>query len=179
MKNFVTRSYQVRVQGRGSEWARIWITDDGCISIVSDYGNFGYWFGGPGCEFRKFLTRCGDDYLANKFADGERDLDQEATSKAARKLVLDARRSRGIGRELARREWDYVKQVDWSSEYDYCKWYFEETKLVDCAVSDVLTYIIPNRVTYFLKVLWPLFVEQLKAELAREALHTHHLEFED
>ncbi len=179
MKNFVTRSYQVRVQGRGSEWARIWITDDGCISIVSDYGNFGYWFGAPACEFRMFLMGCGDDYLARKFAAGEEELDSHATEKAAKRLVLDERRAQRITREQARDEWDMVVAVDWSSEYDRCKWYFEETQLVDCATSDVLHFRLPIRVTEFLRVLWPLFVEQLKAELAREALHTYHLVFED
>jgi hypothetical protein len=169
----ITRFYQVRV-AKGHEWARIWITSDGCISIISDYGDFGYWFGSPGCEFRRFLTGCGDDYLANKFSAGEQEFDDRATLKAARKLVLDARRDKSIDRETARDEWEQVNNVDWSSEYDRSKWYFEETTLVgDYGAAEVLQYRTPNHVTYFLKILWPLFVEKLKAELALEAANAH------
>lgn len=173
-RNPKTRFYQVRVaDGRGSEWARIWITDDGCISIVSDYGNFGYWFGAPGGEFRRFLTGCGDDYLMNKFAEGEKELDQSATERAAKDLVLGNRRDRTLTTEQAQDEWDAVCAVDWQDEYVRSRWYFEETKLVDCGACDVLQYRTPMRVQMFVKVLWPLFVECLEAELAIEASQAH------
>jgi hypothetical protein len=165
--NPVTRFYQVRVE-KGHEWARIWITNDGCISIISDYGNFGYWFGSPGCEFRKFLTRCGDDYIQNKLSMGEEQLDQQATERAAKRLVLTNRRDKSLSREQARDEWDAVCAVEWDSEYSRCKWYFEETKLVDYGACEVLQYRTPMRVQMFVKLLWPLFVAALKAELAAE-----------
>ncbi len=167
-----TRFYQVRVPNR-SEWARIWVTDDGCISVMSDYGDFGYWFGSPGCEFRRFLTGCGDDYLLNKFSSGEQEFDSHATERAARDLVLESRREKSIDRETAREEWDAVCNVDWSCEYSRSKWYFEETKLVDCAVSDVLKFRVPMHVQMFVKELWPLFVAQLRAELDAEDALAH------
>lgn len=166
-----TRFYQVR--GEYRTWARIWITQDGCISVLSDYGNFGYWFGAPACEFRKFLTGCGDDYMHSKFSDGEREFDQVGTERAAKDLVLRARRNQDIAREEARDEWDAVKGVDWSCEYSRSKWYFEETKLVDCGASEVLQRRIPMHVQMFVKELWPLFIAQLEAELAAEAALAH------
>ena len=167
-----TRFYQVRV-AKGMEWARIWITDDGCISVMSDYGDFGYWFGSPGCEFRKFLTGCGDDYLMNKFRDGKMQFDSHATERAARKLVLKARRSKSIDKETAREEWGYVCDVDWSDEYLRLKWYFEETKLVDWGACEVLHFRVPMHVQMFVKELWPPFVAQLQAELDAESASAH------
>jgi len=166
-----TRFYQVR--GEHRTWARIWITSDGCISIFSDYGVFGYWFGAPGGEFRKFLTGCGDDYLRDKFSDGEREFDQSGTERAAKDLVLRARRDQDIDREEAREEWDAVLGVDWGCEYSRSKWYFEETKLVDWAASEILQRRIPMHVQMFVKELWPLFMAELEAELAAEAALTH------
>lgn len=60
-----SRFYMVSHQG---DWARIWVTDDGSIVILSSYGAFGYWFTHPGCEIRRFLSGSGPDYLAGKFA---------------------------------------------------------------------------------------------------------------
>jgi len=165
-----TRFYQVRVKN-GLEWARIWITSDGCISIVSDYGNFGYWFGSPACEFREFLVRCGDDYLQKKLSDGRKEIDAQATEKCAKRLVLEARRARSLDRQPSRDEWEALAQVEWCSEYSRCKWYFEETQL--SGATEVLQYRTPMNVQMFLKVLWPLFVEKLEAELAAEAELAH------
>ena len=167
-----TRFYQVRVPNR-SEWARIWITDDGCISILSDYGDFGYWFGSPGCEFRRFLTGCGPDYLMSKFKSGEEEFDQNATRRNARELVLRARREKEIDRETARVEWDAVCDVDWSDEYSRSRWYFEETKLVEYGASEVLVFRVPLMIQTFVEQLWPLFVEKLQAELDAEAALAH------
>lgn len=168
----ITRFYQVRV-AKGHEWARIWITADGCISILSDYGDFGYWFGDPGGEFRRFLTRCDDYYIQNKFSGGKKELDEQATEKAARRLVLEARRDRLIDRYQARDEWEAVSQVEWCSEYSRCKWYFEETQLVEIGATEVLQYRTPTRVRLFVERLWPIFIEQLKAELAVESALAH------
>ncbi len=167
-RNPKTRFYQVRV-AKGTEWARIWITDDGCISIVSDYGNFGYWFGSPGCEFRKFLTGCDDYYLSNKFRDGETEFDEQATRRAARDLVLRNRRDGSLTKEQAHDEWERVCAVDWGDEYQRSRWYFEETKLADYGACEILKYRTPMQVQMFVKHLWPLFIAELKAELREEA----------
>jgi|GEM_PF-2930322 hypothetical protein len=166
--NPTTRFYQVRAVEHRSEWARIWITDDGCISILSDYGNYGYWFGAPGGEFRRFLTNCGDDYITNKLSEGRRNLDQRATELNAKRLVLRARRDRSIDRETARDEWNAVRDVEWDNEYSRSKWYFEETKLVDYGATEVLVYDYPQQLQAFVRVLWPVFIAALTEEIKRE-----------
>lgn len=56
-----TRFYQIKPGESG--WARIWTTDDGCLSCLSDWGIHGYWWGNPGQEFRAFLVGRDADYI--------------------------------------------------------------------------------------------------------------------
>lgn len=53
------------------------------------------------------------------------------------------------------------------------RWYFEETKLVEYGASDVLKFRTPMHVQMFVKHLWPLFIAEIKAELATEAANAH------
>lgn len=66
-----TRLYQIKPDESG--WARIWITDDGAFTCLSDWGNYGYWWGNPGQEFRRFLATCDDSYLTGCFINGDRE----------------------------------------------------------------------------------------------------------
>lgn len=66
----ITRFYQIKPGQSG--WARIWITDDACFTCISDWGNYGHWWGGPGKEFRLFLAGCDDSYLTGCFIAGDR-----------------------------------------------------------------------------------------------------------
>ncbi len=164
--NPTTRYYEIKPGKTG--WARIWLTDDGCISIMSDWGNYGYWFGAPGCEFRLFLTGCDDDYLGNKFAGGKKEFDGEGTADAARELILYRRRKGFLSADDARREWNGVPTL-FDSEIEYAEWVNHETELGPDYTYDLSRYVRPHGVRKFMKHLWPLFVEQLKAQLAAEA----------
>lgn len=168
MKIPVTRFYQVRKAPPHIEWARIWITDDGCISILSDYGNYGYWFGGlPECGMRAFLVQAGDDYLINKFSAGEREVDHEATEKAICQQIHELMMAGDFGITEKLHEEEIMTSVDWSSELE--QWDWARASKIDDAWRLIQTRY-PMQVTMFLKELWPLFVEQLRLELAEEAL---------
>jgi len=174
-----TRLYTVRTREFGG-WARIWITDDGCFTTISDYGNYGYWWGDPGCEFRQFLCQVDDYYLGRKLAAGRREFDGEASVKAIRNRICHLRRQQELTREQAQAEWELVhpKPTGWSglsrrglfssmnNEVEAHEWYLE-TKLDDPA--ELLSYRTPMQIQMFIKRLWPLFTEQLRAELAQEA----------
>jgi len=157
-----TRVYHVR--GTHHTWARIWVTDDGCITTISDHGNYGYWFTHPGCEFRKFLCEVDDDYITRKLAGGENELDENATDRNVRELIIRLRRARNIDKCQARTEWNNIP-TDWHDEVDRSEWYLN-TELPDA--SEVLSYCPPLQVRMFVKVLWPLFIAQLRAELEAE-----------
>ncbi len=164
--NPTTRFYEVKPGKSG--WARVWITDDGCISIMSDGGNYGYWFGAPGCEFRKFLMGCDDDYLGNKFAGGKKEFDGEETADAARELILRHRREKSLSAEDARREWSGLPTM-FEHEMDWVRWVENETELGVDYTHDLGRYVRPHAVRQFLKHTWPLFIEQIKAQLVAEA----------
>ena len=167
MKTPVTRFYSIPRVENWSAWARIWITDDGCFTTISDHGNYGYWWGSPGCEFRKFLCGIDDDYLSRKLAGGERELDEKATIRSVKERILRCRRDSYLSKEEARREWCLMKETDWDGEYSRVQWY-DATVLSDAA--EVLRYRIPMQVQMFVKHLWPPFVAELRRELASEAL---------
>lgn len=164
-------------RARVAAWARIWITDDGCFTTISDHGNYGYWWTAPGCEFRKFLCGCNTDYLANKLRHGETEFDGEESVKQIRRHICEWRRDGTLSRERAAEEWELVHpkpEGRWArgrhssmvNEIEANRWY-EETKLDDA--SELLCYRTPMQLQMFLKHLWPLFVEKLKLELALEA----------
>lgn len=164
--NPVTRFYEVKPGKSG--WSRIWLTDDGCISIMSDWGNYGYWFGAPECEFRLFLTHCDDDYLGNKFAGGQRVFDGEATADNVREFILKRRREKRMSAEDARWEWNGLQSDGFDNEVDYADWIGHRTEIKDPYDHEFSCYVRPHAVGHFLKHVWPLFVEQLKAQLATE-----------
>lgn len=170
MKTPLTRYYLVRVPGRWG-WARIWITDDGCITTISDYGNFGYWFGAPGCEFRKFLIGvCEWDYLVRKFTESDKSIcNPDASFKKIKRHILEYRRDGHLDRDSAREEWDLLHQNRDMGPLEQTHWY-EGTKLGDAA--ELFTYEKEGyqAAKAFAEHIWPLFVGQLKEELAGEAL---------
>ncbi len=163
----VSRLYQVRAGLFG--WARIWVTDDGSISILSDYGNYGYWFGAPGKEFRAFLIGAGKDYLVNKFTSGSPEvIDADASEKKIRRHILRLRRDRDLSREQARDEWELLKEHhDFDDLFNQVDWWrattFEMTEPLFVYHRRSL-----RAVEALMEKVWPLFVAQLAAERAQE-----------
>jgi len=162
-QNPLTRFYEIK-PGR-SGWARIWITDDGCITIMSDWGNYGYWFGDPAMEFRAFLLECDNEYLGNKLAAGKTELDARATERGIKERILHSRRYGAWSSALARKEWQLAKSTDFESEHER-QWWYEHTDLPDA--SEAMCYRTPRQVQLFLKSVWPLFAAMLRGELQQE-----------
>lgn len=158
--------YQVRPPGR-SEWARIWLTDDGCFSTVSDYGNYGYWWGSPGGEIRRFLIGLGPDYVLTKLTSGKRDkINGQKSVKRIQEYILSHRRERDWSKERAREEWDLLQEhSDLDDIFNQVHWYEQTT--IDCAY-EYLVYEGSQQAAAFVRELWPLFVEELRKELEAE-----------
>jgi hypothetical protein len=164
MPAIVTRFYQVRNR---SEWMRAWITDDGCLSILSDYGNYGHWWTSTGCEFRAFLCGLDAQYLGNKLADGRREYRADQTLTSVKNMIIHARRDGEMTAKQARREWSRLAQHgDLGTEFEFVAWY-DRSKLENRAEAS--TRGIPQQLEAFIERLWPAFIEQLRAELALEA----------
>jgi len=161
----ITRLYEI--SPRKSGWARIWITDDGSFSCLSDWGNFGYWWGAAGCEFRQFLIGCDDDYLGNKFSGGRSEYDGDGTEMAIKRVILRKRREQRISAEEARMEWRRLGFCDLETPVGLNDWSNQTTLSVE-DYHETPRYVIPHKVRMFLKNVWPLFVGKLRAELAQE-----------
>lgn len=76
---------------KGEGWALIVIGSDGYFSAVSDWGNYAYIWGAPGCEFRRFLVGLDASYFHSKICHmrESRVFDQEATEKEIAKQLWD------------------------------------------------------------------------------------------
>lgn len=147
----ITRFYQVRVPRPDLGWARIWITDDGCFSTVSDYGNYGYWWGAPGCEFRKFLCGVDSHYLTTKLASGEKEYDDRGTLAAVKQFILGKRRARTWSAVKAREEWELLgKYSSLDSEHDLSQW-ATETKLPIYEEFGLVRYETPRQLAAFVE----------------------------
>jgi len=155
-------------------WARIWVTSDGLITIASDYGHFGYWFGGPGCEIRRFLTGVDPSqtgYMAIKLADGKRVYDPDESVRRVRAEVIRIRKTKDIDRATARELWDSVDTYELdNNEHQVREWLDDE--LVRENLGDeayhFLARTLPGDVRGFMRDVWPTFVEALTAELQSE-----------
>ncbi len=155
------------------EWARIWVTSDGMIAICSDYGNFGYWFGAPGCGgIRKFLIQADPGpggYIAIKLSDGERVYDGNATLKGVKEHILSHRRERDTTRDEASEEWELLREHSGLENIvNYSDW-VRETK-IGCAY-EFHQESLPGKVQGFMKHAWPVFVAALKREIEAEEAH--------
>lgn len=177
IENPTTRLYQIKPGKSG--WARIWLTDDGCFTCMSDWGNYAYWWGDPGCEFREFLTHCDSHYLSGKFSGGVSEYNGDRTLKIIREKILYERRHgvQRFDRYAARAEWDRARDVlDDERGFERCLNGCEredsERHAVFYEAWDFASYGPPYRVRHFLKNAWPAFVEMLKAELLVEKRET-------
>lgn len=164
-----THMYTVRTPNRA--WARIWITDDGCFTVISDHGNYGYWWGSPGCEFRQFLCNCDDYYLIGKLSHGDTEYDGEATRQRIREELTHWH---DLG-EDTREELILLADADLSDVPGFTRWLEEDgedgRRIIEYPERCMLAvYRPPIRVQMFVKHIWPHFVEQLKAELVAEAV---------
>jgi len=170
-----TRFYTVRKQPHGP-WARIWITDDGCFTTISDHGNFGYWWGAAGDNFRRFLCECDDDYVIGKLAHGATEYDGDRTRQAIRELL---QRLHDEG-EDTRDELCLLADAELDNEVGFARWVDHcgytgdrnDRLIAHADVSEVYglaSYRAPVRVQMFMKHVWPLFIAALRAELDAEA----------
>lgn len=110
-------------------WSVVFIDSTGVFSVVSDYGNWAYWWTSFGDDIRKFLTQCDSDYVGRKLGGADlRVFDGEETQKEVRKEICRARREGELDRYRAREEWDNAGIID--DEYTFQQ-FLEDTGLDD------------------------------------------------
>ena len=116
-------------------WAEIVITSTGFFAAVSDFGNYAYAWRDAGCnDVRKFFINAHKnwDYFAHKLGgEHSQDYDDVATLKNVKEHLLELRRRKRLTCELARDEWDLLRDCnDLYNSHDFERWY-ERTVLDD------------------------------------------------
>lgn len=155
----------------GEGWAVIFVTSDGFLSAVTDYGSYGYFWSHHGCsDFRKFLLRPerDPDYLLSKLS--ERNCwDGHATCQSVKRAIIELRRDGTWTSDEAREEWDLIVD-DCDSFYtseDFGRW-LEQTKM-----SEAWEYgrrVFPPAARAFVTKTLPRLAKLLEDELQREQL---------
>ena len=90
IKKTSCEKYNIRLPNLNG-WANICLSeDDGAISIISDYGNWGYIWNhrGEGVTLKKFLTQIDSWYAWNKFTGSKKEYNHERTIKELKAAVL-------------------------------------------------------------------------------------------
>lgn len=142
-----------------------WIT----VSVVSDFGNFGYAWTHVGASGKRFLTEISFEYAMEKFL-GERFrvFDKDKTVQALREHVIDRRRNGTWKKSDARELWDLVSEAQSCSfEHEFFRGIEEGSDYFwrDSLYEMRRTSPCPQAVGFW-KFIWPEFVRALKAEEA-------------
>lgn len=157
---------------KGEGWAIVYMDSIGVFTCVSDWGDYGYrwpqagW--GPG-DFRKFFLQCYDEYILRKIARPDV-YDGEATLRAVKERILEARRHGSWSRDRARREWDRLEVYGHlDSREDFAMWY-EDTDIDEAYGLSV--YSFSGEVRGFIEHVLPRLREAIKKQLEAEGLAT-------
>lgn len=172
----MTTTWLYTVSDGKSGWGRAWVTDDGCLSIMSDWGNYAYWWDrrhptDRNTDFRDFLCRANDEYISRKLAGGKTEIDHEATLRDIKGRIARRRREGGFTRQEAQDEWRLAESTHFDDEGDMWAWY-HHSKLEDA--SEVLCYRTPMQLQMFMKKCWPGLVDAMRADLHPTTLGDAH-----
>lgn len=196
MSTKIVRRYDLPNASPGEGWAVITVHEDGIFQAVSDYGNYGYWWGSHGCrDFREFLCRrsysCPDGeadyYFVSKLGRGDK-YDGEATLKKIKRFIIEARTKAHRSGAFSKRPrnllewrgdplawtWDRAR-IEWGllaehsnleHEHDYYLW--NQATDIECYDNGFYTTSPSPQVLAFVTKVMPRLAKLLEAELLAE-----------
>ena len=157
------RRYNVR--GERDEWlATVFIGADGVFSTVSDYGNYGHYWGSPSCDIRAFLCRVDENYLVGKLSP-QWETDIDATEVEVKKTIIRLRRAGTLDAEQARDEWELLSYVRAGNDGG---WWAQTTLGQHAYPGDLWQQMRSPQAVLFVERVMPRLVAMLRAELAAE-----------
>ena len=159
-------------------YADIHISDDGALSIRSDYGDYAYKWGSFCDSFKDFLISINDDYLINKLGGANSYIfDFSSTIKAIKEEIIDCRKDYGsfdpeaiiLDQKEAREMWDEIEELEYTDNKDIFFINIMNTQYYEI-VCDNDPYNVPCKdmvhpqLNSFTKEIWPHFIDYLKKE---------------
>lgn len=153
-----------RIRMKDSTWADITLDcgeEAGRISIASDYGDWGYYWGACGCSFKKFLVHLDIQYTAGKFS-CNKFFDHDATLASYRKSVEESDLSKG-GKAALYKEIDSLS--DYGNENEFvAELRYEKVTLMRFFDYPPLIRGIDPHFKRFWNEIWPVFLRELAKE---------------
>lgn len=155
-------------------WAVFMVTDNGFLSIQSDFGNYSYRWQAFGDSFKQFLTTLDDSYLMSKLAGTEREFYLDQTLKILVEQVLSERKQDLITEEKARELMNEIESLQECGPYqeEYYRMIQELPGLMEFYGNDMSS--VPCSMGYtgqmqgFVERIWPAFRAVLNKELIPE-----------
>lgn len=144
-------------------WGYFLLHPNGIMMAYTDYGTYAYHWSAQTMEsLKRFLVQLRNmDYLLGKVCRRD-ELNGEKTRKAFVQHILDWRRQGTFTKERARELYDELRDTE---DQDIVRWGYEQgDDFPDC--WEWAVYEFPASAHGFVKHLWPLFIEQLKAEIS-------------
>lgn len=166
IKKETVECYKIRGVGNTFDWADITIDarqNTGRIQIASDNGSFQYYWGACGEPFKEFLIGLGKDYAAGKFGESKW-FDHDGTIELIKQNIA-TRAKNEEHKDVLLEELKELEGCD--SRESFCFLMHNSTELMKMYddFPDILEKISPG-FEYFWNNIWPVFIEELKKELA-------------
>lgn len=161
--------YKIRSK-ENSTWADIVIdskenSTNGRIQIVSDYGDYQYYWSACGMPFKKFLIELEKGYFASKVG-ADKYFDNAATLTSYKIDILHERRKDNIDNEFARKAFEEIKELKDLNKDEFC-YYLNKANFLMSFYNycPEFFYTFDPCFEIFWRKLWPIFINTLKEEL--------------
>jgi hypothetical protein len=153
-------------------WAVFMVSEDGFLSVQSDFGDYSYRWPAPGQPFKEFLTDIDTHYLMGKFGRRE-EFNLTETLIQIQRDILEYRQEESITAEDAREAWDATMRLSNECDEDQSDFYHQlmrDTPILTIVYRGDYTSVpcvneYPAMLRAFCANIWPAFIDTLKKEL--------------
>jgi len=156
-----------------SGWAKISLDEaTGCVGIISDYGNWGYWWTNHGRESLKhFLTEVDKHYAWEKFTSRRREYNHSRTIEKMKEEIQRQLEEEIIDEDHSYNANTHLDFVEFESEDILCQAVYDSPELTSIFGDEPWELLEKDedpQFIMFFERLWPVFIEHLKEEIENE-----------
>lgn len=151
------------IRGQHLAWGYFLIHPNGLLVAHTDYGTYGYrWTAIGDRTIKEFLLRIDTHYLLGKVA---RDnwVDEDKTKARFLRHVVEWRKERRCDKDRARELYDGISERDGQ---EMITWALDQPEIYNCDGWEMIRHDYPPAARMFASELWPLFVAELRKEVA-------------
>jgi hypothetical protein len=167
IKKSVCDKYTIRLPNLQG-WAIIIVDESqGVVSIISDYGNWGYVWSHHGRRtLKQFLTEIDSYYAWEKFTGSKKIYNHEKTVKTIKQKIQDMEDSQYITKEVGIKLREELDQLEYESNEDTYRSEILTNQFSD--IYELFCYDQDPQFNMFFNLLWKPFVEHIKSEVQQD-----------